>query len=90
MKICLSIVCLLVILVSPGIYAAQDHNSTRSNRGAVIAETPVDKNKKLVPRQVSAQLKGRNPQTGKEIVPKPEKTDKKSQTSEAKLKNPEK
>ena len=47
---------------------AQDHNSTRSNRGS-IKNTQGDQanNQKPVNNQASQLKKGRNPQTGKEI-----------------------
>jgi len=57
-----------IVMASP---AAQDHNTTRSNRGAIAA--PVDTDHKI-DKQPAGQLpdagqsrKGRNPQTGKEI-----------------------
>lgn len=48
---------------------AQDHNSTRSNRGSikVIDDTNSNKPNVLIQNQSQPLKKGRNPQTGKEI-----------------------
>ena len=49
---------------------AGDHNSTRSNRGALVSPEDTDSNKKPKVNQlhnISQPVKGRNPQTGKEI-----------------------
>jgi len=49
---------------------AGDHNSTRSNRGALVSPDDTDSNKNPKVNQlhnISQPVKGRNPQTGKEI-----------------------
>jgi len=56
-----------IVAASP---TAQDHNSTRSNRGAIAA--PVDTDHEIEKQHTGElqnvqSVKGRNPQTGKEI-----------------------
>ena len=62
---------------------AQDHNSTRSNRGAIAA--PVDTGHKIEKQHAGElsnvqSVKGRNPQTGKEINTVKKKTGRNPQT----------
>ena len=50
---------------------AGDHNSTRSNRGTLVSPEDTDSNQKPKVNQlhnISQPAKGRNPQTGKEII----------------------
>ena len=57
-----------IVVASP---PAQDHNTTRSNRGTIVATGDTDKTIGKKPagnaQTVAPSLEGRNPQTGKEI-----------------------